>query len=158
METPQLTRVDGVEQAAGQPTQVVAPVGSGRLADAVAVARREAWLLPVLRRRRPPRQPPDTWEGVLLRLQAALWEVAARADVPVRPGASADVVARLLVGYGAVIPPAGDAVRALALVADGGSRDHRPVAGMTVAGMTVDEGARLAERLAGYLALRARFG
>ncbi|HET7489957.1 MAG TPA: hypothetical protein VFJ85_18675, partial [Acidimicrobiales bacterium] len=77
----------------------------------------------------------------------ALWEVAARSDIPVRPGATIDEVARLLVGYGAIIPPAGDAVRALAAVTEAGGGEA-----------TVGEAALLAERLAGYLALRARFG
>lgn len=82
--------------------------------------------------------------------------MAARADIPVTPGASVDAVARLLVGYGAIIPPAGDAVRALAAVAEarctGRARTGRSD------GVAADEAARLAERLAGYLALRARFG
>lgn len=118
----------------------------------LALARREAALLPVLRQGRAPHRLPETWGGVCLRLQAALWEVAARADIPLRPGVSVDAAARLLVGYGAVIPPAGDAVRALARVVDaacdGGVGD----------GVTVADAARVAERLAGYLALRARFG
>lgn len=119
---------------------------------ALARVRREASNLPVLRRPKSAGRLPGTWQGVTLRLQAALWEVAARADIPVRPGASVDEVARLLVGHGAIIPPAGDAVRALASVVEAGC-DADPA---TLHG--VGEAASLAERLAGYLALRARFG
>lgn len=153
MDTSQLTRADGVEQVAGQFPQVLAGVFAGEYADAVAVARREAWQLPVLRLGRTARRLPETWEGVHLRLQAALWEVAARSDIPVTPGSSVDAVARLLVGHGAIIPPAGDGVRALAAVAEAGCSGREPRGDLGVA-----EGARLAERLAGYLALRARFG
>lgn len=152
MDAPQLTRAPDVEQVAGQRARALP---AGRLDnpdDAIAVARREAWQLPVLRQGRPAGRLPETWEGVALRLQAALWEVAARADIPVRPGASIHAVARLLVGYGAIIPPAGDAVRALAAVAEAGC------AGRVGATTGIEETARLAERLAGYLALRARFG
>ena len=138
METPELTRPGHGEQAAGH---------------SIEAARREAWQLPVLRQGRPARRLPETWEGVSLRLQAAVWEVAARADIPVTPGASIGSVARLLVGYGAIIPPAGDAVRALASVAESGCSG-----GVGPAGVSVEEAARLAERLAGHLALRARFG
>ena len=107
----------------------------------------------MLRQGRAAHRLPGTWEGVSLRLQAALWEVAARADIPVTPGASIGAVARLLVGYGAIIPPAGVAVRALASVAGSGcSGGSQPV------GTSVEDAARLAERLAGHLALRARFG
>ena len=119
----------------------------------LAVARREAWQLPVLRDSRPAPRLPSTWEGVCLRLQAAVWEVAARADIPVRPGTSIDAVARLLVGHGAIIPPAGDAVRALARVANAACAGDGSVVGAPVA-----EAARLADRLAAHLALRARFG
>ena len=118
---------------------------------ALARVRREALHLPVLRQPRT-RRLPETWQGVTLRLQAALWEVAARADIPVRPGASVDEVARLLVGHGAIIPPAGDAIRTLAAVVQSGC-DADPAA---LSG--VGEAASVAERLAGYLALRARFG
>ena len=121
------------------------------LADALELARREAWSLPVLHQGRAAPRLPRTWEGVALRLQAALWEVAARADIPVTPGTSIDDLARLLVGYGAVIPPAGDAVRTLSRLLEAGC------AGPT-GDVTVDDAARLAERLSGYLALRAHFG
>ena len=122
-------------------------------AAALARVRREASQLPVLRGPRPARTVPETWEGVCLRLEAALWEVAARADVAVRAGASIDEVARLLVGHGAIIPPAGDAVRTLAAVVGSGCEGEAsdPAADMA-------EASALAERLAGYLALRARFG
>ena len=160
METPQLTRADGVEQVAAQLRNAPpVPFTPSDEAAAVAMVRREAWQLPVLRQGRAHRRLPETWEGVHLRLQAALWEVAARADIPVTPGSSVDAVARLLVGYGAIIPPAGDGVRALAAIArsgcsEAGHRGPRDPRG----GLAVDEGARLAERLAGHLALRSRFG
>lgn len=122
------------------------------VAAALAGVRREALHLPVLRQPKGPGRLPETWQGVALRLQAALWEVAARADIPVRPGASVEEVARLLVGHGAIIPPAGDAIRALmAVVQSGCDSDPAAVGG-------VGEAASVAERLAGYLALRARFG
>lgn len=145
METPQLIEAE-------QPGRSAAAVAAGRLSpsvagEALAAARREALQLPVLRQGRPSHKALPSWDGVALRLQCALWEVAASADVPVRPGASIDAVARLLVGHGAVIPPAGDAVRVLASLADAAP-----------AGVDVAEAASVAERLAGYLALRARFG
>lgn len=121
--------------------------------DALATVRREAWRLPVLREGRPSPRLPQTWEGVALRLQAALWEVAARSDIPVTPGTSIGHLARLLVGYGAIIPPAGDAIRTFARMVEEGCRGGEPRAATTVA-----EAARLADRLAGYLALRAHFG
>ena len=128
------------------------PAADADPAAALAQVRHEAFQLPVLRQGPSPRALPATWQEVTLRLQAALWEVAARADVPVTPGASIDEVARLLVGYGAVIPPAGDAVRLLAAVAVSGC-DADPAPAVSAA-----EAAPLAERLSGYLALRARFG
>lgn len=153
MDAPKLSRADGVEQLAGQFPEVLSVLSAGDHADAVALARTQAWQLPVLRQGRATRRLPATWEGVHLRLQAALWEVAARADIPVTPGSSVDAVARLLVGYGAIIPPAGDGVRALAAITGAGCSGRAPRGDLTV-----DEGARLAERLSGYLALRARFG
>ena len=125
----------------------------GSPAAAIELVRREALQLPVLRSGRPAPRLPETWQGVALRLQAALWEVAARADIPVSPGTSIDEMARLLVGYGAVIPPAGDAVRALAAVVNSAC-DGEPA----FPAVGVAEAASLAERLAGYLALRAHFG
>ena len=122
-------------------------------AAALALVRREESSLPVLRRSRPVRRLPETWQGVALRLQAALWEVAARSDIRVTAGASIDEVARLLVGHGAVIPPAGDAVRALAVILEAGCAGEPAYPAVGVA-----EAARLAERLSGYLALRAHFG
>jgi len=152
MKTPQLGAGD-VDQAAGRCVEARVALRPEEVAAALAVARREAWQLPVLRQGRAARRLPETWEGVSLRLQAALWEVAARADIPVTPGASIGAVARLLVGYGAIIPPAGDAVRALASVAGSGCSG-----GAHPGGTSVEDVARLAERLAGHLALRARFG
>ena len=153
METPQLIRAGAAPQTLGQfPEAVPAPRRIDPV-EALAVARREALQLPVLRQGRTPRRLPETWEGVELRLQAALWEVAARADIPVTPGASIDAVARRLVGHGAIIPPAGVAVRALAALTRAGCEG-----GDAIASVSAAEVARLAERLAGYLALRARFG
>ena len=122
-------------------------------AAALQLVRREASSLPVLRQSRPVRRLPETWQGVALRLQAALWEVAARSDIRVTAGASIDEVARLLVGHGAIIPPAGDAVRALAVIVEAGCAGEPAYPAVGVA-----EAARLAERLSGYLALRAHFG
>ena len=153
METTQLTRTGTEDRDAGRLAEPVPAVRWDDPATALATARKEALQLPVLRQGRMARRLPETWEGVALRLQAALWEVAARADIPVRPGASIDEVARLLVGHGAIIPPAGDAIRALATLTTAGC-----YGGSEAAGATSAEGARLAERLAGYLALRARFG
>lgn len=143
------------ERRPDQPTRTaVAALPWCDPAAALEAARREAWQLPILRPSRTVRRLPLTWEGVGLRLQAALWEVAARSDIPVAPGTSIDELARLLVGYGAIIPPAGDAVRALAGMVEGGCGGEPSAStGADVAGA-----ARLAERLAGYLALRAHFG
>lgn len=153
METPQLTRVGTDDRVAVRPLETVPARRWNDLPRALATARTQALQLPVLRQGRSTRRLPETWEGVALRLQAALWEVAARSDIAVRPGASIDEVARLLVGHGAIIPPAGDAIRALAVLVAAGCDD-----GADATGTTAAEGARLAERLAGYLALRARFG
>ena len=76
------------------------------------------------------------------RLWAAVWALAARRGVALRPGSSLAQAARLLVGHGAIIPPAGDALVAL----DPALSDGDPVA------------AAVAGRLAGYLELRARYG
>ena len=146
MDTTQTTSVQDLDVPVAR-----RPAGVRDRAAALARVRREAFQLPVLREDRPARRLPATWQGVTLRLQAALWEVAARSDIPVTPGASIDEVARLLVGHGAVIPPAGDAVRTLAALAESGCDADPAPAG-------VGEAAALAERLSGYLALRARFG
>ena len=157
------TGVHGVGDAGRTAAATVADPGVTRYAaralsrrdpvELLGVSRQVAWQLPVLREGRASHRLPRTWEGVGLRLQAALWEVAARSDIPVTPGTSIGELARLLVGYGAIIPPAGDAIRALAGVVDDGCRgDTLPPA------PTVAEAARVADRLAGYLALRARFG
>lgn len=148
MQTTRTTSVQDLAPAARAPAVEADP------ASALAAVRREAFQLPVLRRgRHRARVDAGTWPAVTLRLQAALWEVAARADVPVAPGASVDEVARILVGHGALIPSAGDAVRVLAAVAESAS-------GAEATDLRVDvrEAASLAERLSGYLALRARFG
>ncbi len=115
-------------------------------------ARRLSRELPVLRRGFRVTRVPEDHTALALRLQAALWEVAARHDIPVCPGTSIDELARLLVGRGAIVPPAGDAVRLLCEVieaAGGGEVDEPP---------TVDDAARVVARLVGYLELRAGFG
>lgn len=161
MDAPRPTQADRVDHAGdhvgdhsdGSPPAVV--VRWGDPAEALAVARREAWQLPVLRFGRRVRRVPSTWEGVALRLQAALWEVAARADIAVGAGASIDDVTRRLVGAGAIAAPAGEAVRALGALAGAGCVEAWTP---DVSSVAVAEAARLAERLAGHLALRARFG
>src|SRR5688500_1870950 len=45
-----------------------------------------------------------------LRLEAAVWELACRRDVPVEPGSTAGEVARALAARGALAPPAAEAV------------------------------------------------
>lgn len=147
MDTTETTRLQDLDVPVPRPR-----LDGDDVAAALAGVRREALNLPVLRQPKAAGRLPETWQGVTLRLQAALWEVAARADIPVRPGASVDEVARLLVGHGAIIPPAGDAIRVLASVVEAGC-DSAPA---NLHG--VGEAASLAERLAGYLALRARFG
>ena len=149
MDAPSINVTD-LDHTAVDEIAVLSPAGPDP-ALALELARREAWGLPVLREGRPSRRLPRTWEGVSLRLQAALWEVAARSDIPVTPGISIDGLARLLVGRGAIIPPAGDAVRLAAGLASSGCAGR-------AGHVTVDDAARLAERLAGYLALRAHFG
>lgn len=156
MDAPEIPRSEDVvdDLAALEPWGIIgcAAAGSPDPAGDLALARREAAQLPVLRQAAARHRLPETWDGVCLRLQAALWEVAARADIPLRPGVSVGAAARLLVGYGAIIPPAGDAVRALTRVVNAGC------AGTLGDGVTVTAAARVAERLSGYLALRARFG
>ena len=153
--------MDGLDLAA-DPAPGGPPAGGSGLAPRAAgvdlrrafdAARREADGLPVLRQGQASRRLLRTWEGVDLVLREALWEVAARSGVPVAPGVPIASLARLLVGYGALVPPAGDAVRVVAAAVDAGRAGRLPAAGPTV-----EEGARVAERLAGYLRLRARFG
>ena len=152
MDTTQATPVQDLDVRRDRPRGGV-PAWAADPVAAVALARREAFQLPALRVPRRPARLPDTWHGVALRLQAALWEVAARADIPVTAGSSIDEVARLLVGDGAISPPAGDAVRALSAAVESACAGER-----AAGGLTVDEAARLAERLSAHLALRARFG
>lgn len=78
-----------------------------------------------------------------LRLEAAVWELACRRDVPVAPRSTAADVARALASRGALAPPAAEAVVLVErLLADGEEL----------------EATRVAARLTGYLELRARFG
>lgn len=116
-------------------------------------ARRLAYQLPVLRQGFAVRRIPEGWDAVVLRLDAALWEVAAAHDVQVTAGTSRDDLARLLAARGVIVPPAEGAVRALTAVL-----------AAAAAGDLVDPGdlaadaARVAARVVGYLELRARFG
>lgn len=79
-----------------------------------------------------------------MRLQAALWELAARRDLPLGPTATTSDVAALLAEEGALAP---GAARAAAILA----------------GVLADDGydvdaCRMAARLIAHLELRARFG
>ncbi|MDQ3756809.1 MAG: DUF2267 domain-containing protein [Actinomycetota bacterium] len=81
-----------------------------------------------------------------LRLEAAVWELAGRRDVPVLPGSTAAEVARALAVHGSVVPPAMEAVALLErLLAQGHPADELELC-------------RVAARLTAYLELRARFG
>lgn len=81
-----------------------------------------------------------------LRLQAAVWELAARRQVPVGATATAVDVVRTLRSCGALVPPAADAVTLLEpLLADGSTVDEVEVG-------------RVAARLIAYIELRAGFG
>ncbi len=85
-------------------------------------------------------------EDAALRLEAAVWELACRRDVPVDPGATGAQVARALAADGALAPPAAEAV---ALVTQLLAGDH----------LADDlELCRVAARLTAYVELRARFG
>ena len=119
---------------------------------ALAEAGRLSHELPVLRGGFRIHRLPEDHAALALRLQAALWEVAARHDVAVCPGASIQELARLLVSRGAIVPPAGDAVRLVDAVLD--------VKGQGEVSTTprADDVARVVTRLVGYLELRARFG
>lgn len=120
----------------------IAPVAAGTL----EAARRLVTQLPVLVR--------GGWSpsvslgsaDAALRLEAAVWELAARRDVLVEPGSTAADVARALAAHGALTPPAAEAV---ALVERLLLEDH-----------PTDEldRCRLAARLTAYVDLRARFG
>lgn len=76
----------------------------------------------------------------LLRLEAAVWELAARRDVPVGPDATVADLARKLAGRGAVSPPAAEAVASVVTL------------------LAHDTGRDFAARVTAYLELRARFG
>jgi len=80
----------------------------------------------------------------MTRLWAAVWALAAQRGIALRPEGSLADAARLLVGHGAIIPPAGDALVDLDR-ARARAEDDAAVAAV-------------AERLAGYLELRARYG
>ncbi|HVL93101.1 MAG TPA: hypothetical protein VM264_07130 [Acidimicrobiales bacterium] len=80
----------------------------------------------------------------MTRLWAAVWALAAQRGIALRSEGSLADAARLLVGHGAIIPPAGDALVDLDR-ARARAEDDAAVAAV-------------AERLAGYLELRARYG
>lgn len=115
-------------------------------ADTTEDARRLVAQLPVLVRGGWSPSVPLGAADAALRLEAAVWELAARRDVRVEPGSTAAEVARALAVRGALAPPAAEAV---ALVEQLLRADH-----------PVDEPDRwrLAARLTAYVELRARFG
>lgn len=83
-------------------------------------------------------------EDALLRLQAAIWELAARRNALVGPECTAVDVARLLSARGAMVPPAAEAA---AVLADLLARRDGDLGTL-----------RAAARLTAYVELRARFG
>lgn len=105
---------------------------------------RQTWQLPVLLSGRWSTATPLGNADAAIRLQAALWELAASKNVPVGPHATVAEVPTVLQERGALAPAAAQAAVALAdaLAADG-----------------LDETAcRLAGRLIAHLELRARYG
>ncbi|HVF76266.1 MAG TPA: hypothetical protein VM938_14610 [Acidimicrobiales bacterium] len=112
--------------------------------EQLAAVNRQTWQLPVLLSGR--------WSTAMslgnadaaIRLQAALWELAASKHVPVGPQATVAEVATSLAERGALAPAAASAAAVLAdALADDG----------------FDETAsRLVGRLIGHLELRARYG
>lgn len=121
-----------------------APVRSAAAAVAMAEVSRLTWQLPVVVSRRWSTPLPLGKADAALRLQAALWELAARRHVRVGPGATTGDVARLLAEHRALTP---GAARAAAILDDLLADD----------GYDVDVW-RLTGRLIGHLELRARFG
>lgn len=119
-------------------------VASVLSADQLREVNRATWQLPVLLAGRWSPAVPLGNADAALRLQAALWELAARLHIAVGPDDDAAEVARRLAEQG--------------LLADGAAR---AVATLTQA-LAVDgydvEACRLAARLIAHLELRARFG
>lgn len=134
--------------AAAAPASAADPVVA---ADAVARAGREAALLPVLRPG-PPGRAPEDFGATALRVQAALWGLAGRHGIALRAEASIADTARLLVGHGVLIPPAGDALRAVGPVLEAGATGRLTDRALAA------RAARVGDRLAAHVELRARFG
>lgn len=112
------------------------PAEVGRLVAQLPILVRGGWSPPV------PLGPTDA----ALRLQAAVWELAARRRVLVGATATAVEVTAKLRACGAIVPPAADAVALLEpLLVEGSPADDLEVS-------------RVVARLIAYVELRARFG
>ena len=115
-------------------------------ADTIEDARRLVTQLPVLVRGGWTPPVPLGTADAALRLDAAVWELACRRDVPVAPGSTAADVARALAAHGALAPPAAEAVALVErLLLDDDPCDDV-------------ERCRTAAWLTAYVELRARFG
>lgn len=117
---------------------------SGLSADQLREVTRATWQLPVLLAGRWSPAVPLGNADAALRLQAALWELAARKQVAVGPDDDAAEVASRLGEQGSLAP---GAARAIGIVAGALAADGYDV-----------EACRLAARLIAHLELRARFG
>lgn len=118
---------------------------------AVTTASRYASQLPQLVTGWAPAQPVGYEEG-LLRLEAALWELAARQNVEVGTLCRIEDVADRLVVTAGLVPPARDAIRVLAPLL------RRGADGL-VEDVTIEVDAlRTAARVVSYVELRARLG
>jgi hypothetical protein len=121
------------------------PTASVAAASLDRVARLVAQLPVLVRGGWTPAMPLSTTDAAL-RLEAAVWELASRREVPVVPGSTAADVARALAARGALAPPAAEAVVLVEeLLADDRVEDHLELW-------------RVAARLTAYVELRARFG
>lgn len=117
---------------------------SGLSDDQLREVSRATWQLPVLLAGRWSPAVPLGNADAALRLQAALWELAARMQVAVGPDDDAAEVARRLADQGSLT---GGAARAIATLTQALAADGYDV-----------EACRLAARLIAHLELRARFG
>lgn len=117
---------------------------AGLSLDQLREVSRATWQLPVLLAGRWSPAVPLGNADAALRLQAALWELAARKHVAVGPSDDAADLARRLGDQGSLAP---GAARAIGIVANV----------LAVDGFDV-EACRLAARLIAHLELRARFG
>jgi hypothetical protein len=87
-----------------------------------------------------------------LALDAAVWETARRQEADVTTACTVAEVAERLSRAGAIVPPARDAVSTLSALLDAGANGE-------IDDLTVEPDAvRAADRLIGYLELRARMG